>query len=66
MSRIYAVREDDSRRILVEIVCDGCGAKIAPCPKIKESGWMKTGFGKPGDLAEQDWCPNCYRPLGSE
>lgn len=67
MSRIYAVREDDSKRILVEIVCDGCGMKIVPHPKIGDSGWMKAGFTLPtGDIVVHEYCPNCYRPLGSE
>lgn len=56
---IYAIREDDGKRILVEIQCDGCGATIKPA--ATDSGWTKTGVYPRGDTESQFWCPNCSR-----
>ena len=59
--RVYAVREDNGKRVLIEIQCDGCGAVIKPNPDISDSGWSKTGyqdnFGE--SWARNDWCPAC-------
>ncbi len=59
--RIYAVREDDKKRILVEIQCDSCDARIKPNPQIAQSGWIKKGMYRgPGtDQLEWHYCPSC-------
>jgi hypothetical protein len=62
--REYAVSEYDHRRILIALHCDGCGATIKPHAEIKESGWVKCGFGAVGDPhpSEMNYCPACaYR-----
>jgi hypothetical protein len=62
MSRVYAIREDTSERILIEIVCDTCGTTLKP--KTAESGWIKRGFGTPDwggptYYVVTDYCPDC-------
>lgn len=59
--RIYAVREDDKKRILVEIQCDSCDARIKPNPLISQSGWIKKGMyhGHGADQLEWHYCPSC-------
>jgi hypothetical protein len=61
MSRVYAIREDDQKRILVEISCDSCSAKIKPNPNIANSGWIKNGTDRGLGTGELEWhyCPNC-------
>ncbi len=61
MSRIYAIREDDQKRILIEISCDSCNAKIKPNPHISSSGWTINGTdrGIGTDKLEWHYCPNC-------
>ena len=58
MSRIYAVREDTGRRVLVEVTCDWCMARHAPGPAFVASGWIKAGIyrGIGGDHSEADFC----------
>lgn len=66
MSRVYARREDDDRRVLVEIGCDapGCSATIKPNPKISDSGWVKFGTIElhggliVGSSLDGDYCPD--------
>lgn len=59
--KIYAVREDDKKRILVEIQCDSCGTRIKPNPQIPQSGWIKKGMhhGHRTDHLEWHYCPSC-------
>jgi len=71
MGRIYAKREDDGRRILVEITCDtaGCDASIKPNSEIAKSGWCKRGQMFESDMGVKDayeWhhCPPCSVRLG--
>jgi len=65
VTRRYAVREDDKRRVLVEIACDGdgCEATIKPHPEIATSGWMKKGTWEDGPsgsfVLTSDFCPRC-------
>lgn len=69
MSRIYAIREGDGKRILAAIKCDRCGAEVKPNPQIASSGWEKGGQ-LPDHLPlalhrnREDWiywdhCPEC-------
>lgn len=59
---VYATREDDGARVLVEIQCDapGCAAKIKPRPDIAQSGWMRYGQddGLGTTKLEWDYCPD--------
>lgn len=59
--RIYVQREDDGKRVLVAIRCDGCGAEIRPNPEISKSGWEKHGWdhGPGTEKFEVDYCPSC-------
>lgn len=60
MARVYAVREDNGKRVLVEIVCDECKATIKPHPDIENSGWVKHGgTAADGFEFEFDYCPRC-------
>lgn len=61
VSRIYATREDDGKRVLVAICCNGCGVEIKPHAEIASSGWTKRGNDRgPGtDKFEGDFCPRC-------
>jgi ribosomal protein L44E len=63
MSRVYAVREDDGKRILVALECDRCDKTIAPHPDISMSGWVyvgqDNGIGTP--KLSWDYCPDCAR-----
>lgn len=63
MSRIYGIREDDGRRILLSIRCDGmgCTEEIKPNPNISSSGWIRKGTdrGLGSDKLEWDYCPGC-------
>ena len=53
-------REYETRKVLVWIVCDRCGAKIASSSTIAESGWVTHGQHGPGDQRfEWDYCPHC-------
>lgn len=61
MSLIYATREDDGKRVLIALRCDGCGAEIKPHPEIAKSGWIKRGWdrGIGTEKHEVDECPQC-------
>ena len=61
--RIYAKRDDNGKKILVEIQCDGCSATIKPNPTIQDSGWTKEGWQeKSGESYHtNDYCPSCRR-----
>lgn len=65
MGREYAVSELDGSRILINIVCDRCGAKIKPHPDISKSGWMVHGQDRgPGtEKVEVTYCDQCERKL---
>lgn len=58
MGRIYAVREDDGKRVLVEISCDLCGKTIKPNPDIAQSGWLKYGC-MGSEEFDRYLCPDC-------
>ena len=59
MARIYAVREDNGKRILLALTCDedGCTAEIKPNPEISRSGWTKTGLTTGREADERYYCP---------
>lgn len=63
MTSVYAVREDNGKRVLVELQCDGsgCNAIIKPNPQISLSGWAYKGQDNgPGtDKLRWDYCPDC-------
>lgn len=58
MPRVYAVREDNGKRVLVAIQCD---ASIVSGPDIAGADWKKCGFDNgPGTTkCEQYFCPTC-------
>lgn len=64
MSRVYATREDDGRRVLVEIACDhpGCPATVRPHADIAKSGWTKRGTYEDTyrgtTVVQWDFCPD--------
>lgn len=60
MGRVYAIREDDGARVLLEIECDKCDATIKPHPDIANSGWVKEGITDTfGETIEWYYCPRC-------
>ena len=63
MSDVYAVREDNGKRVLVALQCDGCDAVIKPNPQIASSGWVYKGQddGPGTDKLRWDYCPDCAR-----
>lgn len=64
MSKVYAVREDNQQKVLVEIVCDRCDNTVKPYSDISTSGWTKSGRdnGPGSDKFETDLCPLCSSP----
>jgi hypothetical protein len=75
MSKVYAVREDNRLRVLLEIQCDGrksdgewCTATIRPNREISKSGWTyrcwDSGIGT--EVREMDYCPECSRAHADE
>ena len=59
--RHYAVREDTGERVLVELECDECGARLKPGPDVSRSGWIKVG-GR--EKTERHYCPSCLEWVG--
>ena len=60
MSRVYAVREDDGKRVLVEIRCDGCQAVRPRRADVPDSGWVKHEYMLKGVYQyERNFCPQC-------
>jgi len=62
MSRIYAIREDTGKKVLVALQYDKCSKKIKPNPDIEYSGWTRRGtyvFNDPGKCTEYDYCDEC-------
>lgn len=60
MSRIYATREDNGKKILVELVCDKCSDTIKPNPDIAQSGWTRHGQkDHAGNIFEYEYCAKC-------
>ncbi len=57
---IYATREDNRRRVLVELECDECDATIKPHPEIAQSGWRYAET----DDWRMDYCPDCWDKHG--
>ena len=62
--RHYAIRHDEDgneKRVLVEIECDGCNARIKPGSDIAESGWVKEGWDdkRTGERVDSVYCPDC-------
>ena len=61
MGKIYATREDDGKRILIELQCDACASKIKPNPNINKSDWSVVGSNNgPGtDEIIKYYCDRC-------
>ena len=58
--RIYATREDNGKKFLAALQCDGCAAEIKPHPEIAKSGWRKEFHRTShGPTLTYDWCPEC-------
>ena len=62
--RHYVIRRDEDgneKRALVEIECDGCGARIKPGPDIAESDWRKVGWEDKatGTRVDSVYCGDC-------
>lgn len=59
MPLVYAVREDNGERVLVEIQCDRCDATIKPDQYTSESGWVKHTRQHHSETLEWWYCPDC-------
>lgn len=59
MCQIYAVREDNRKRVLVAIVCDSCDAEIKPGKQLIESDWVFEVWYNKSDRYSSYYCPEC-------
>ena len=62
MGYIYAIREDNGKKVLVALRCDKCGKEIKPNPDIAKSGWTIKGtyvFNNSGKTTEYFYCNEC-------